>query len=101
MPGLVPGIHAAPLHAPCSFAQRPGVDGRAKPGHDGRGIACANEPVPSSFETRAARAPQDEVTMVPRRSWRGGQGREEGLARSSARSSFPPTGFRSKQSLEV
>ncbi len=34
MPGLVPGIHAAPLRGPCSMAQCPGVDGRDKPSHD-------------------------------------------------------------------
>jgi hypothetical protein len=47
MPGLVPGIHAVMLpQAWRGYMQRPGVDGRDKPGHDGGGAldAYANKP---------------------------------------------------------
>ncbi|WP_158814159.1 hypothetical protein [Methylocapsa sp. S129] len=47
MAGLVPAIHAVmPPQACREYMQRPGVDGRDKPGHDGGGAldAYANKP---------------------------------------------------------
>ncbi|RLP74250.1 hypothetical protein D9R14_19545 [Xanthobacter tagetidis] len=65
MPGLVPGIHAAPpaggLHA---CARPPGVDGRDKPGHDG-----SAKSVPSHSERWTTSTRKHSITSPARMSW--------------------------------